>query len=37
MELIPTEGLQCKKLSMPRNGEGENGEHVEFSYMTGGV
>lgn len=38
MELIATEGATMKKkLSIPSNGEGENGEHIEFSHTTGGV
>lgn len=38
MELIPTEGATMKKKPLrPSNGEGENGEHTEFSHTTGGV
>lgn len=37
MELTPTEGATVKKLPIPSTGEGENGEHLEFSYTTGGL
>lgn len=36
MELTPTEGATVKTFPIPSTGEGENGEHLEFSHTTEG-
>lgn len=36
MELTPTEGTTVKTSPIPSTGEGENGEHLEFSHTTEG-